>query len=884
MPLDTILVVDNDHQYANYIAGEVLPDLGFLAHIANSGETAISLLKENEKNICLMLLNWQLGAENAEVFLQRLSELGITIDTIILTDDDKNKISLKSFRLGVRDFLAKPIEIDTLTKTIERILITDRLQAQKSSLVSRLRDQYIWLSQMTDAGRYLTSSLCEDELLVRALELGLKITKADQGSISLYDQETGRLVLRAVKQNKTEAVYTTNESIKNVLMDQVVAEGKPYCANELHYSDDLSQDADDGLVKSSLHVPLCLHNEVIGVISMSRLHEEKLSNQEEAKLTYLADYTAIALRNAEQYQEAADEVIRQRQIRSDYKLHEDRFALAVSGIKAGVWDWDLSSNQIYYAPSWKSLCGYQEEDIVNSIHDWLDKVHPQDLGIVKFAISTCLAEKDGNFECEYRILNKDGSYHWMHNQATVLRDNQGNPLRMVGTQVDITCRKQAEDNLLYNAFTDALTGLASRALFVNRLEHAINRYRRKNTIFAVLVLEIDQFSKISESYGKIASDRALINVGGVLGKRLRSNDTLAHFGDGRFAFLLEELLDEFDASRVSENISGEFEKPIIIDGNSIHLKIFGGIVFNLTGYQRAEDIIRDAEVAMVSARNNKAVNISVFSPQLREHLLAEIEDCTEIQRALENDEFVLYYQPIIGFESGELIGFEALIRWMHPERGVLPPGEFIHVAEENGLIQDIDRWVLKHACNQISEWHQKSIADQATSVSVNVNAGLINDSGFLDYVENILLKSSLNPSNLVVEITERSMIENNETTIQLLSRLLELGVQVQIDDFGVGYSSLGYLSNLPMEGLKLDRSFVGGIMNDNRQREIVSAIISLTARLDVCVIAEGIETQEQMDYLKGLGCSCGQGFLISEPLSSGDVPLWLQMNFAQLQS
>jgi len=398
-------------------------------------------------------------------------------------------------------------------------------------------------------------------------------------------------------------------------------------------------------------------------------------------------------------------------------------------------------------------------------------------------------------------------------------------------------------------------------------------------------LELNEYEQVINQFGRLVCDRLLMFVGDLLQKHVRSNDSIAHFGSGQYVVLVEELRGEDDASRVTNEIQDIFEQPLVLDGNVINISARCGIVFNLSDYSQPEEILRDVELAMRSASGAGSLTIKTFTPKLRDNVSAKLESGIDVRKAIENDELDLYYQPIISFDDGEITGFEALVRWSHPERGVITPDKFIHVAEENGLIIDIDRWVLQNACLQIKEWQQHSFEScPSISVSVNISAEMITEDGFLDYVEDTLELNRLEPASLKLEITERSMVENNEQTVQLLSSLLSLGVQVQIDDFGIGYSSLGYLSHLPLEGLKIDRSFVQGILHNDRQKEIVNAIIALTSRLNVSVVAEGVETQEQLDYLRTIGCEFGQGYLIAKPLCSQDVPIWLNSHTSQLRN
>lgn len=883
--MEKILVVSEDTQCVEIIGKGILPDLGYQSILASCEDAALEAIRSEKRNLNLLLIDWESLENKCMALLSEIHDLGLALPTILLMDDTTDSIPTAAINLGVQNILYKPVQTNDLIDLIECVFENTRLRDQKANLTSRLKEQYIWMTALNDAGRYIVASMNIDDIALRSVEAAIKLTYADQGAIAIFNDETGGLHLRAYKSHTDNSPHCINTPIHNSLIEAVVNTGKP-CRISNDQSGDSLHDGTGILVDSLIHVPIGFQDEVFGVLTVSRLGGGKLSSAEETKLISIADYTSVAIRNAWKHQEISDEISDNINIEKRLRLNVERYSLAASAARVGLWEWDFKTNKIYYSADWKSIGGYQEEDIGQSVHDWLDRVHPNDQERVKLELAACVDAEVPRFTSEYRFLHKDGTYRWMLNQASIVRNGGGNPSRFVGTHIDITDRKQNEESLLYNAFHDVLTGLINRPLFLNRLDHAIIRYRRKkDTFFAILSLELNEYEQIIHQYGRLVNDRLLLLVGDLLRKHLRSNDSVAHFGHGQFAILVEELHSEEDASRATRDILEIFEQPFVLDGNVIYISACCGIVYNLAGYSHPEDILRDVEIAMRSARVEGRSNIKVFSPQLRDKMRAKMETGVDIRKAIDNNELDIYYQPIIGFEDGIIVGFEALVRWSHPERGIITPEEFIPVAEENGLIIDLDRWVLKNACLQIKEWQRDAIiSNPSISVSVNVSADLINEHGFLNYVEDTLKSSQLQPSSLKLEITERSVVENNDRTIQLLSNLLALGVQVQIDDFGIGYSSLGYLSHLPLEGLKIDRSFVQGILNNDRQKEIVNAIVSLTSRLNVSVVAEGVETQEQLDYLRTIGCEFGQGFLIARPLTSQDVPVWLNSHTSNLRN
>jgi diguanylate cyclase (GGDEF)-like protein len=397
--------------------------------------------------------------------------------------------------------------------------------------------------------------------------------------------------------------------------------------------------------------------------------------------------------------------------------------------------------------------------------------------------------------------------------------------------------------------------------------------RFEDYIFAVLFLDLDRFKNVNDSLGHQAGDKLLVAIAERLAKGLRSTDTVARLGGDEFVVLLEDLVGAIDATRVADWIQDELKKPFMIDGHEVFVTTSIGIVLSANGsrYDRPEDLLRDADIAMYSAKGTGKAHFEIFDPTMRARILERLELEAELRRAIENDELRVYYQPIVSLKDGRLSGFEALVRWEHPERGTLSPAVFIPLAEETGLVIPLDRWVLHEACRQLREWQKQIHNFPNLTVSVNLSGKQVVQPGLVDKVKQVLIDTGLEPRYLKLEMTESAIMENNELTRSIFAELQALGVQVQIDDFGVGYSSLNYLSHFPVNALKIDQTFVARMIEDSNQMKIVQAIVMLTERLGVGVIAEGMETESQMMTLKKLGCQFGQGNLVSEPMDGQHI-------------
>lgn len=573
------------------------------------------------------------------------------------------------------------------------------------------------------------------------------------------------------------------------------------------------------------------------------------------------------------------DVTDRKRIETALRESEERYALAALAANDGLWDLNIKTQEIYFSPRWKTMLGYEESEIENRPEEWFNRLHPEDLERVQTELAVHIEGGTAQFQSEYRMLHKDGQYHWFHSRGIAVKDSEGQVYRMAGSHTDITERKQAEAQLLYNAFHDALTGLSNRALFMDRLGHALKiAQRRSDYVLAVLFLDLDRFKVINDSLGHQAGDQLLIALVSRLQPCVRAGDTVARLGGDEFAILLEDIKTVDAAIEVGDRIRQQFQSPFNLNGQEVFTSVSIGIALSRSDCSSPVELLRDADIAMYHAKTQKSCCV-VFDSTMHDRAVTILQLENDLRRAISTSEFKLYYQPIVELTSGEVSGFEALIRWQHPERGWISPGDFIPVAEETGVIISIGYWVLREACRQLHSWHQRFATSPPLTMSVNLSARQFKELDLLEKIQTILLETGIDPSTLKLEITESVIMENAETAISVLTQLKKLGIKIYIDDFGTGYSSLSYLHRFPIDALKIDQSFISRMCVDNESAEIVQTIINLARNLNIGIVAEGVETLEQQERLNTMNHSngLGQGYYFSRPLDTHVVEDWLRM-------
>ncbi|MGH2554779.1 MAG: putative bifunctional diguanylate cyclase/phosphodiesterase [Actinomycetota bacterium] len=519
----------------------------------------------------------------------------------------------------------------------------------------------------------------------------------------------------------------------------------------------------------------------------------------------------------------------------------------------------------YQSPSVRRVMGYVPAQMIGT--RLLDMIHPDDAPLVVNALAEVADGRDGSRLLEFRWRHRDGT--WLHVE-TLCSDLSHEP--EVGGIVlntrDVSERRAFEEQLEHQAFHDSITGLANRALFRDRVEHALERQQRDDRPLSVLFMDLDDFKTINDSLGHAAGDQLLTVVGERVRGCLRAADTAARLGGDEFAVLLEDA-GYGRAAEVADRIIKVLEAPIDIRGKEVFVRASLGIAIgddDRKGGRAAEDLLRNADVAMYMAKSKGKGRYQVFEPEMHAAVLSRLELKADLQRAVEHDEFELFYQPVFLLETGALSGVEALIRWRHRERGLVLPMEFIPLAEETGLIVRIGGWVLHEACRQAVALQQKFPQDPPISMSVNISARQLQHQGLIDEVRIALRSSGLDPGDLIIEITETAMMQDTEMAIIRLNQLKDLGVRLAIDDFGTGYSSLNYLRRFPVDILKVDKSFIDEISDGGEQSALTASIIKLAGTLQLTPVAEGIEREDQLVRLLELHCTLGQGFYFAEPL------------------
>jgi len=549
---------------------------------------------------------------------------------------------------------------------------------------------------------------------------------------------------------------------------------------------------------------------------------------------------------------------------ADLHESEERYALAMRGANDGLWDWNLTTNQVHWSPRWKAMLGHDESGIGDSPDEWFDRIHAEDVAGVKGALSAHLIDASDHFESEHRMLHRTGVFRWVRCRGAAIRDQSGRATRLAGSFTDVTETK----------LSDALTGLPNRLLFLDLLDRAITRQSRKpESMFALLTLGFNRFNLVNDSFGPITADRLLAAVARRLQASLRRADwisrgeptvTLARLGGAEFNVLLDDINDASDALLVGDRLRETLQDPFEIDGRQVFTSAAVGIAISTTGYSRPDEVLRDATIALNRARADNTSRCEVFDPDMRQRAASRLQVETDLRHAIESRAFRVHYQPIVSLRTGRIAAFEALVRWPHPVKGLVSPVDFIPLAEDNGLIGHITRLILTESCEQMVRWQQQFGDHAPAVVCVNVSSKLFADSALVTELTSILERTGLRASNLKLEITESAFINDLTTARTILDRAQAMGIELSLDDFGTGYSSLSHLHGLQIDTVKIDRSFVGRIGIERHGSEMVRAIVALAHSLGMDIVAEGVETPTQAAQLVALGCEFAQGFHYSK--------------------
>ena len=554
--------------------------------------------------------------------------------------------------------------------------------------------------------------------------------------------------------------------------------------------------------------------------------------------------------------------IRLHQCQAELQASEERYALSAQGSNDGLWDWRIDEDRIHYSERWTSLLGIEGSPLTNSTAVWFQRIHPEDAPRVQCELESHLQGNQAHYESQMRMRHENGNYRWMLCRGIAVRNQLGRTIRMAGSLTDITESKVA----------DSLTGLPNRLMFRDRLEQTAER--RKETScgnYAVFYLDLDNFKLVNDSLGHDAGDQLLVAVARRLEGCLRSTDAIiARMGGDEFTILVDHIASKEVAQKLAERIAESFEAPFAIGKRR---EIFTSVSVGISYADietNVDDLIRGADTAMYQAKA-EGCPFRFYNPRMQQAKKARFDIENELHQAIERNEIFLHYQPIVEIDTGKLSSVEALVRWNHPRLGTVGPLQFVAIAEETGMVIPIGRSILQMACQQLASWRSRFLACQDLRIGVNVSTKQFAGSSLVGDVMDALSDSGLNPDALTIEITESMVMENPSEAAERLQELRSRGVRIAIDDFGTGYSSLASLHQLSLDVLKVDQSFVSNMVRSCENNAIVRTILTLADNLRLDVVAEGIETHDQRESLRSMGCKYGQGYLFSKPLSVDDV-------------
>jgi diguanylate cyclase (GGDEF)-like protein/PAS domain S-box-containing protein len=852
-----VLVVD-DHESMRSLLERVLRSQGHAVVTAANGREALALLGKHP--IDLVVLDVMMPEMSGIEVLQHIKATPATHDIPVLVvsaDTDTDKV-VACINLGAEDYLVKPFNAvfvkARVTTCLERRRLHARERAYQLTLEQRVAERTALAEQRAEALERSQAELKRSEMALKRQTLILQSILNSMGDGVVVVDMDGELM-----HHNPAAQQILGNRLADLLpgvLGQAPTFRKPdqltvYQPGELPLAQAVQGHDTDGM---ELFVAPAQDDSSGQWLSITARPLQEPQGALMGAVGVVRDVSAakhaeLALRES-----------------------EERYALAARGANDGLWEWDLRTNQAHFSPRWKAMLGYAEDEIGTALAEWIDRVHPDDRERLEARLAAHHRRLISHFEHEYRIRHKDGSYRWMLCRGLAVWNESGRAMRMAGSQADVTDRRKFEQQLVHDALHDDLTGLPNRALFVDRLSHALSRMRRNPTYhFAVLFLDLDRFKLINDGLGHAIGDQLLITIARRLEQCLRPGDTAARLGGDEFTILLDEVHDEQIIREIADRAQQALSAPIQLGEQEVFTTASIGILLSSVEYESATDMIRDADTAMYRAKlAGKACSV-LFDPAMHAQIMSHLHLEADLRWAIEREELCIHYQPIVELETGQIAGIEALVRWQHPQRGLLMPGAFLDVAEDSGLIVPLSWWVLRQACRQVRIWQQQIPGAQALWVSVNLSAKQLAQANVVTHIKEILESAGLASSSLKLEITEHTLVEHGEITTRVAHQIREIGVQLCIDDFGTGYSSLSYLHQLPVDVLKIDRSFISQMGQGGDRNEIVRTILGLARTLGMKAVAEGTETIQQADELRRLACDFSQGWLFSKALTAVDL-------------
>ena len=564
---------------------------------------------------------------------------------------------------------------------------------------------------------------------------------------------------------------------------------------------------------------------------------------------------------------AHEDITPLKEAESEARIGQERYTSLFLAANDGLWDWNLETNRVYFSARWKAMFGFAEREVGDRPDEWLERVHTKDLARLLAEMSDHLEARSHDLENEHRVQHRDGGYRWVSTRAIAVRDEKGKAIRLVGAHTDINAQREAKRQLLHEALYDTLTGLPNRSSLRWRLHRAaVAADPQTNRLFALLYIDLDRFKLINDSLGHTFGDQLLVDISERLKSCIGPGDSIARLGGDEFAVLLENLASARDATDVARRIQTEIIRPFHVGNQEVITAVSIGIAIGTQGEEKPGVMLRNADTALHRAKALGRSRYEIFDQNMHAHAVQQLDLEMALRQAVERNELLVHYQPIVSFSSGQITRCEALIRWRHPKRGLISPAEFIPIAEESDLIDSISDWILRTACGEAASWRVQGLPP--VSVAVNIPPRQFHKRDFVEIVDTILAETGLSSQLLQLELTESELLESAHAITPPLVELTKRGVRISLDDFGTGHSSLTRLQQLPIHQLKIDESLVRHMATNSDDAAIATGIIGLAHELGLQVTVEGVETHEQLEFLADKHCDEIQGLIVSPPLDA----------------
>lgn len=787
-----------------------------------------------------------------------LSTSNLAIKAIESLNKNLTVESLNNFsKLSIINLLSKEeknsiILMGTFFSDINKEFIDNRHFTKLLSVNSNI-PIYLLYDYSANSGVVGGSMLCSDLLGHETAKLAKKILNGENPSnLPIVTTKSTRYIF------DYEQLKRFNIPKSAIPKDSMLL-NNPYAIWEQHKS----------LIITTVFVILILIILVIFLIiylkKLKKMKEEVENNHDELSALY-EELASTEEELREQYLTIA-------QAQEDLIESEQRYKLVIEATNDAIWDWNLAKNEIYFSEKFQELTGYDKSFFSSKDDAYKSLIHPDEVEDIAKKLQLYLEQKINKFECEYRLKVKNNGYKWFYSRAKAIFDSEGNPIRIVGSNSDISYIKSHEQELAYLAYHDQLTGLYNRSYFNEKFALAFNKKLSSSNLQAFLFIDMDNFKLINDTLGHAYGDKVIIETAKKLTPFTNKNRVLFRIGGDEFLLYVKEAIDKDNVESLAKEIINTFSNPIVIDDNSLNINVSIGIALAPQDSTTADGLLKCADMATYKSKENGKNTYCFFNQSITEHINHRVNIERNLKDALHSNEFFLLYQPQVNIKSNEICGFEALVRWQSKELGFVPPNKFIGITEETGFIVPLGEWILKTACEFTYMLNKK--LNTSYKVSVNISVIQILQKNFCDMVLKILEETKLNPSLLQLEITESIIMESPDFITEKLQLLRNHGISLAIDDFGTGYSSLGYLRNLPIDMIKIDKLFIDDIIKGDSNNIIADSIITLCHKIGITTVSEGVETKEQLDYLKENNCDIIQGYYFSKPLSSEDLYKYL---------